>query len=259
MKTFTKLALVTAVIISGIAIADAPTPEPKLATEVLAGYDKTADSTVFEIGANKSQVMDNARKLVWSRCLVGQTFDTTTESCTGNATEFESWDNALKSSKDGWRVANIKELASIIEETQALPAVDNGLFPFANTLNFYGHEDTRGSKKWVSTSKTHPNEECTEYDPWGYSTPKGKTSGEYCRETTLPAKYTVQKSSPYLWSSTPVAPYSDSEAHKESANQAYSLSIADGSLKISNRDGTVTDGYGHNEQRARYVLLVKDL
>lgn len=260
MKKFTKIALVTATIASSFAIANSLTPEPKLTTEVLTGdFDKTADSTVFSVATDNSQVIDNARKLVWSRCLVGQTYNASTASCDGVATEFASWQDALNAQKDGWRVPNIKELATIVEETQAIPAVNTSLFPFANTLSFYGHGDTTettDTSKYITTSDSYPDEKCIQDNSGWYPRWIGEKSGWTCTNPKIPAKYSVQTSSAYIWSSTPIA-HSTDDAQ---ADKAYALNLADGSLQTANRSGEAIGGYSDNanEKRARYVILVKD-
>lgn len=261
MKKFTKIALVTATVASTFAIANNLTPEPKLTTETLVGdYDKTADTNIFSVESDNSQVVDKARKLVWSRCLVGQTYNQATASCDGVATEFDSWDKALNAPKpEGWRVPNIKELATLVEETQALPAINTSIFPFGKTLSFYGHADTTettGRSTWVTTDERNPDEKCIP-DPYGYRGYVGEKSDRTCKRVSeiIPAKYAVQASSAYIWSATPVA-----NTDASIADKAYGLDLADGSLQSVNRSGQAIGSYSDsaNEKRARYVILVKD-
>lgn len=261
MKKFTKIALVTATVASSFAIANNLTPEPKLATETLVGdYDKTADTNIFSVESDNSQVVDKARKLVWSRCLVGQTYNQATASCDGVATEFDSWDKALNAPKpEGWRVPNIKELATLVEETQALPAINTSIFPFGKTLSFYGHADTTETldrSQWITTSTQYPDEKCIEKSyGWYGSQWLGEQSNRECTNPKIPAKYAVQASSAYIWSATPVA-----NTDASIADKAYGLDLADGSLQSVNRSGQAIGSYGDsaNEKRARYVILVKD-
>ncbi|WP_019519141.1 Lcl C-terminal domain-containing protein [Faucicola boevrei] len=259
MKKFTKIALVTATIASSFAIANNLMPETKLATEVLAGdYEKTADTNVFSVDIDNSQVVDKARKLVWSRCLVGQTYNQSTANCDGVATEFDSWEKALNAQKDGWRVPNVKELATLVEETQALPAINTSIFPFGKTLSFYGHADTTETtdrSKWITKSDLFPNEKCIEDASGWYPRWVGEKSGWECINPKLPAKYALQPSSAYIWSATPVA-----NTDATTADKVYGLDLADGSLQIAKRSGEAIGGYqdSANERRARYVILVKD-
>lgn len=256
MKKLTKIALVTAMIGSSFAIANNLMPETKLATEVLAGdYEKTADTHVFGVDVDNSQVVDKARKLVWSRCLVGQTYNQSTANCDGVATEFDSWEKALNAQKDGWRVPNVKELATLVEETQALPAINTNIFPFGKTLSFYGHADTTettDTRTWVTKSDQFPKEKCIQDTSGWYPRWIGEQSKWECVNPKIPAKYTVQANAPYLWSATPVI--------NNDADKAYGLDLADGSFKITNRNGNPLGGYQDtaNEKRARYVILVKD-
>lgn len=91
---------------------------------------------------------DNDRGLTWSRCLVGQTFSNNT--CTGEPTEFASWDEALKAAEakaaEGWRMPNIKELASITESEQIYPSMNAEVFTFASNQGQY-----RKPAIWSST------------------------------------------------------------------------------------------------------------
>ncbi len=265
MKKFNlkKIAILTAIATSTIAIANNLTPEPKLNTKVIVGnFDKTAESENFTI--NNAEITDTARGLTWSRCLVGQTFNSTTQSCDGQATEFATWQDALNSAKDGWRVPNAKELLSIVEETQALPATNTSLFVFANGLNFYGHigtQETTDTSKWITKSDVYPDEQCIQDTSGWYSRWVGEKSGWECINPKIPAQFVAQTSSPYIWSSTPVAPYSDTDSSKASAEKVYALNLANGSLaNDTNRNGNAVGGYSDsaNEKRARYVLLVKD-
>lgn len=92
----------------------------------------TAYGNVYK--TNDSEATDEARKLVWSRCLVGQTYKD--NGCTGTPTEFKTWEDALNAQKThvGWRVPNIKELASVVADKKANPAVDDTTFLFAKAI-----------------------------------------------------------------------------------------------------------------------------
>jgi hypothetical protein len=72
-------------------------------------------------------------KLMWMRCLVGQTL--TGGLCTGTASAF-TWADALNAAKaqtfaghNDWRLPNAKELLSILEDRCWTPALNADLFP----------------------------------------------------------------------------------------------------------------------------------
>ncbi|QCZ94397.1 Lcl C-terminal domain-containing protein [Salinimonas iocasae] len=81
----------------------------------------------------QDEVRDTQTNLVWKRCAQGQTWDGTT--CTGDAQPM-SWQEALESAQQqddkdqqGWRVPNIKELASVTERQCVRPAINQTVFP----------------------------------------------------------------------------------------------------------------------------------
>ena len=72
-------------------------------------------------------------KLMWMRCLLGQTL--TGGLCTGTAATF-TWSDALNAAKtqtfagyNDWRLPNVKELLSILEDRCWTPALNADLFP----------------------------------------------------------------------------------------------------------------------------------
>lgn len=88
----------------------------------------TPDSRFTPIG-NGAEVKDKVTGLIWQRCSIGQTWDGNT--CTGNATS-HTWQQALTVAKNlgkGYRLPNIKELASIVEEQCYDPAINSKTFP----------------------------------------------------------------------------------------------------------------------------------
>ena len=77
----------------------------------------TAPNNRYELVNNGIEVKDLQTGLIWQRCSLGQTWSGTT--CTGTATTY-NWINALRTTVNmgnGWRVPNIKELASLVEQT----------------------------------------------------------------------------------------------------------------------------------------------
>lgn len=74
------------------------------------------------------EVTDTATGLVWRRCSEGQTWSGTT--CTGSASTF-THPLALShaASQAGWRLPNVKELASIVSLDRVSPSIDSAAFP----------------------------------------------------------------------------------------------------------------------------------
>jgi hypothetical protein len=78
-------------------------------------------------------VTDQATRLQWKRCSEGQ--DWSGGTCSGTAAGY-TWQQALQQAdtpsfagKDDWRLPDIAELTSIVEEACQVPAIDLGLFP----------------------------------------------------------------------------------------------------------------------------------
>jgi hypothetical protein len=84
-------------------------------------------------------VTDTRSGLVWKRCSEGQSW--TGSACSGTASG-HAWSQALALAEAStfagygdWRLPNIKELTSLVEECRSLPAINNTLFP--NTASSY--------------------------------------------------------------------------------------------------------------------------
>ncbi len=78
-------------------------------------------------------VTDKTTGLQWQRCSQGQAWSSGT--CTGTATA-HTWQAALQlaeaasyAGKSDWRLPNIKELASIVEQACNYPSIDLAVFP----------------------------------------------------------------------------------------------------------------------------------
>ncbi len=86
----------------------------------------------FTVSANGT-VLAPQTKLMWMRCLLGQTL--TSGPCTGTPSTF-TWPDALNAAKaqtfagyNDWRLPNVKELLSILEDRCWTPALNADLFP----------------------------------------------------------------------------------------------------------------------------------
>ena len=95
-----------------------------------AGMAHAADR--FAYSNSGSEVIDSTTGLTWRRCAEGMTWDS--NSCTGNATLF-THEGALAQAKiqsspeKPWRLPNIKELASLVDNSRNNPAIDLVAFP----------------------------------------------------------------------------------------------------------------------------------
>lgn len=106
-------------------------------------YDSTP-ATAPEIRFTDNRdgtVTDKVTGLQWKRCAEGQTWSSGT--CTGTGTS-HTWQEALQlasaanyAGHGDWRLANVKELASIAERACADPAIDLAVFPTTVSLGFW--------------------------------------------------------------------------------------------------------------------------
>ena len=76
---------------------------------------------------NNGTVSDPKTGLVWKKCSVGQSYNSSSNSCDGTATTF-TWQAALQQADSDWRVPNIKELSSIVEFSCFRPAINEEVF-----------------------------------------------------------------------------------------------------------------------------------
>ncbi len=82
----------------------------------------------FSFNANGSEVTDSKTGLVWARCSAGQSWSGS--GCVG-AAAMHAHEQALQLAQDasGWRLPNVKELASIADKGCQSPAIDVSAFP----------------------------------------------------------------------------------------------------------------------------------
>jgi Protein of unknown function (DUF1566) len=87
----------------------------------------------YTVSANGQEVTDSKTGLIWRRCSEGQTWSGS--ACTGSPSGY-THEAALAqataqtlATNVAWRLPNIKELASIVDNTKANPAINRTAFP----------------------------------------------------------------------------------------------------------------------------------
>jgi hypothetical protein len=106
----------------------------------LADYEQAVQQAAY-IDNGDGTVTHTELRLTWMRCSVGQTWQD--ETCVGDPSEL-TWQQALQlahgfqyAGKAGWRVPNIKELATLTERQCVRPAIDELLFPNTPSDDFW--------------------------------------------------------------------------------------------------------------------------
>lgn len=96
---------------------------------------ESTPSSRFEVLGNGSEVKDSKTGLIWQRCTLGQTWDATANNgkgnCVGEAKCIYNWQGALAHAQtmgNGYRLPNIKELASIVEVKCSGHAINTSVF-----------------------------------------------------------------------------------------------------------------------------------
>lgn len=122
----------------------------------------SAPATRFVNTLRNGTVVDTATGLTWKKCSEGQTYESLANSCSGQADTF-SWQQALQRAQavDGggtgntagyagqndWRVPNIKELRSLVEQSCREPAIDPSktLFPLTRSGLYWSSSPYAGA------------------------------------------------------------------------------------------------------------------
>lgn len=97
-------------------------------------------------------VTDKSTGLTWSKCSSGQTWidntpdDASDDTCSGTALTY-NWKAALDSARSasdssylglqGWRLPNVKELGSLMENDCSSPAINQSIFPSTANANYW--------------------------------------------------------------------------------------------------------------------------
>lgn len=104
--------------------------------------ETTKALTSFQLNADGT-VLDTTTKLLWSRCLVGQSWDRASSRCTGTAQQMD-WSEALLEAERSvlagygtWRLPNAKEVLTLVERSCVDPAINLTAFPSSNSENMW--------------------------------------------------------------------------------------------------------------------------
>jgi hypothetical protein len=119
-----------------------------------ANIDPSTDEAVNFSASDNGTVTDNSTHLMWMRCSLGQTWSNDA-SCNGTALTY-TWSKALSAGTNfsfggysDWRLPNINELRSIIEDCRNSPAINSQLFPQTPSSKFWS------SSPYIATSTTN--------------------------------------------------------------------------------------------------------
>jgi hypothetical protein len=116
----------------------------------------TTSTSHFTVNSNGT-VSDSRTGLMWKKCSEGQSGI----NCDGNATTY-TWEKAQELNKgssfagyNNWRIPNVKELLSIVEEQCSQPAINLKVFPNTQSSALYFrfwsslHDTSDGSMAWL--------------------------------------------------------------------------------------------------------------
>ena len=95
--------------------------------------ESTPDSR-FEL--TDDEAFDVRTDLTWKRCVEGMSWNTDTSTCEGVELSL-TWQEALGQADGEWRVPNLKELLSIVENSCGSPAINETVFPETSTTDFF--------------------------------------------------------------------------------------------------------------------------
>ena len=118
-------------------------------------YESIPESTPTDrFTINGNSVVDNITNLEWQRCRLGATWDGSgcpDDGISGNDDDY-NWQQALEAAESNdlnghndWRVPNIKELASIIEDACTAPNINLEVFPDTPYKSFWSSSPYSGN------------------------------------------------------------------------------------------------------------------
>lgn len=123
-----KLTLATLIALTAT-LSHAQTCNPNIVRE--------APDSRYQLLNSGTEVKDTQTGLIWQRCSLGQTWSGS--SCTGTAATY-NWANALQTGKNmgnDWRVPNVKELYSLLEEACYNAAINETFFPNTGSSHYW--------------------------------------------------------------------------------------------------------------------------
>lgn len=102
----------------------------------------------YSYSTDASEVTDSQTGLVWRRCSEGMVWSGGT--CIGVATTY-SHEAALAHAKTqtGWRLPNVKELASIADRSRMNPAIDPTAFPSTSSGWYWSSSPMVGDSRYA--------------------------------------------------------------------------------------------------------------
>jgi len=108
----------------------------------IADIARTAPEANFIVNSNGT-VTDRTTGLMWSRCSLGQTWNSDMEVCTGEPVAL-TWQQALQTThgyelagNNDWRLPNIKELSTLTERACVRPSINTSVFPQTTADNYW--------------------------------------------------------------------------------------------------------------------------
>lgn len=114
----------------------------------LTNADRTVPTTEFT-DHKDGTVTHEKTGLTWSRCPVGQDYNSSSGACEGKFTAF-TWRDALAeaesstfSGSSSWRLPNLKELASLLEFSCESPTANIEVFPYEGGEYFWTSSPSR--------------------------------------------------------------------------------------------------------------------
>jgi Protein of unknown function (DUF1566) len=147
MKTFATRFVVAAVC---CAVALISLPSVVHAQSCVAGTRASNPSSIYEVDVVNGTVTDTRTALMWDRCPLGQTG----AACAGGTLGAYFWQEALDSAATAnsasykgytdWRLPNIKELRSLVEECRVNPSINEWAFPATPVTDFWSSSPNAG-------------------------------------------------------------------------------------------------------------------